>query len=383
MKEGIGFYAGIVSVLGLGFCTAGVAAEVHFERLEYTMPERCDKAVAADIDGDGDLDLVGICRTRLMGVQMPEGTVHELFNTGHGAMIHGTALDRDGDGDRDVAVVRFVNPWLRDQAALEDPATLGPNFSVGWFENPGSLEKLPWTLHVVDDQVHGVHGIAQGDLDGDGLPDLVSANVSGPHFPKSVTWWPAADGERKFVMAENAGGRPHYVAVGDLNGDDRADVALGTGGGWSVHLQQDEGQWERQELGSAGGGTNVALADLDGDGDLDVIGSAGHGTGVRWFVNPGWEEKMIDAELADVHSLSAGDLNDDGAPDIVANSNKSNVTKVYWNNGGGQFMAQTIDEGHNQQSYGCDIVDLDEDGKLDIILGGRGSNNVVWYRQEG
>jgi hypothetical protein len=276
-----------------------------------------------------------------------------------------------------------MNPWLRDQAALQNPATLGPNFSVGWFENPGDPAATPWKLHVIDDQVNGVHGIAQGDLDGDGLLDLVSANVSGPHFPKSVTWWPGDSGERHFVVEENAGGRPHYVAVGDLNGDDQPDVALGTGGGWSVHLQgAEEGQWEHQAVGSAAGGTNVAVADVDADGDLDVIGSAGHGTGIRWFENPGWQEHTIDAELGDVHSLNAGDLNGDGSPDIVANSNKSNVTRIYWNSGSGDFTAQTIDEGNNQQSYGCEIVDVDADGKMDVILGGRASNNVVWYRQK-
>ncbi len=351
------------------------AQEATFERLTFEMPMRCDVAVPADIDADGDLDIVGVCRTKVMGVQMPEGTVHELYDARDGAMIHAISLDRDDDGDRDVAIARFQNPWLRDNAEL---TAKGENWTIGWLENAGKIGT--WPLHIVDAKVNGSHGIAAGDLDGDGVADLVSANVSGPHFPKSVTWWPGSTGERRFVVEKDAGGRPHYVATGDLNGDERQDVALGAGGGWSVHLRTDDG-WDHQPVANTGGGTNVTLGDVDGDGALDVIGSAGHGTGVFWFANPDWTRHVIDGELADVHSLTSGDLDADGDTDVVANSNKSNVTKIYWNDGQGRFQSQTIDEGNGQQSYGCTLVDLDADGRLDILLGGRGSNNVVWYRQ--
>jgi len=360
----------------------GTAWAADFERLSYDMPMRCDVGLALDADADGDLDLIGICRTKLMAVRLPEGEVVELVDTGSGGMIHGLAADMDGDGERAVVVCRFKNVWQQYHVAIaegkdwDEPA--GPDFTIGWFENPGSLD-AEWALHVVDREVNGTHGIAAGDLDGDGRSDLVAANVMGAH-PKSVTWYPTSSGERRFVQADNAGGRPHYVAVGDLDGDGRSDVALGTGGGWSIHLQSADG-WQHQTIGRAKGGTNVALGDVDVDGDLDVIGSAGHGSGVRWFANPEWSEHMIDAGLADVHSLAAGDLDGDGAVEVVANSNASKQTVVYRNDGSGGFAAQVIDEGNQQQSYGCVIVDVDDDGKDDVVLGGRNAKNLVWYRQ--
>lgn len=348
-------------------------AETEFERTEFAMPMRCDMAVPADIDSDGDLDIIGVCRTKVMGVQMPEGTVHELYNAEAGGIIHAVPVDMDQDGDLDVAVARFTNPHLRGDDAE------GPDFTVAWLENSGKIET--WKLHIVDDQVHGSHGIAAGDLDGDGQPDLVTANVLGPNFPKSVSWWPGSSGERKFIKEENAGGRPHYVEVADLNGDGKADVALGSGNGWSVYLQgETSGDWEHQEVGEARGGTNLAVGDFDGDGDLDLAGAVGHGTGVKWFANPGWEAQSIDETLSDVHSFSAGDLDQDGDTDLVGNSFQEKITRIYWNDGSGNFTPVNIDEGNEQESYGSMVVDLDEDGKLDILMGGRQSENVIWYR---
>jgi len=350
-----------------------LAAQTEFERNVYPMPMRCDMAVPADIDSDGDLDIVGVCRTKVMGVQMPEGTVHELFNAEAGGMIHAVPVDMDGDGDLDVAVARFANPHLQGDNAA------GPNFTVAWLENSGKIET--WKLHIVDDMVHGSHGIDAGDIDGDGKPDLVTANVMGPHFPKSVSWWPGSSGERQFIQKEDAGGRPHYVEVADLNGDGKADIAHGSGNGWKVHLQgETPDDWTHEELGQARGGTNIAVGDFDGDGDLDVAGAVGHGTGVQWFANPGWEATVIDDTLADVHSFSAGDLDGDGDTDIVGNSFKEKITRIYWNDGSGNFTAVNIDEGNDQQSYGSMVVDLDGDGKLDILMGGRQSENAVWYR---
>ncbi|NRA39681.1 MAG: VCBS repeat-containing protein [Planctomycetes bacterium] len=101
-----------------------------------------------------------------------------------------------------------------------------------------------------------------------------------------------------------------------------------------------------------------------------------------WFENPSWAEHVINNELGSIHSLAVGDLNQDGKNDIVYNSNHTKVTGVFTQNTSGQFEHTIIDEGNSQQSYGCTIIDVDGDNKNDILLGGRQSNNVVWYRQQ-
>ena len=83
-----------------------------------------------------------------------------------------------------------------------------------------------------------------------------------------------------------------------------------------------------------------------------------------------------------IHSLAVKDLNQDGKDDVVYNSNHTKVTGVFIQNANGQFEHKVIDEENGQQSYGCMIIDVDGDNKNDILLGGRQSNNVVWYRQK-
>ena len=51
------------------------------------------------------------------------------------------------------------------------------------------------------------------------------------------------------------------------------------------------------------------------------------------------------------------------------------------NMGGGRFTRQVIDDAHAQQSYDLKIADIDGDGRPDVLIAGRQSKNVVWYRQ--
>lgn len=229
-----------------------------FERREFPMPERCDRALAVDIDSDEDLDLVGICRTQVMAIQLTEGKRQTLYKASDGAMIHGALWDGDGDGDQDVAICRFQK---------------GSGPAVFWLDNPS------WKVHVIDDQSNGVHGLAAGDLDGNGREDLIAANVMG-FRPLSVSWYDSECKTRRFIHESKAGSRPHYLETGDLDGDGKLDVVFGRGDGFAWYRGPN---WEQETIAMKKGGTNVSVADVNGDDRLDVIGSCGHGTGVYWY----------------------------------------------------------------------------------------------------
>ncbi len=350
---------------------SSVATGTEFERHAFPMPERCDGVVVVDVDSDGDLDLVGICRTEIVAVILPEGKTQSLWKAEDGAMIHGAAWDADNDGDADIAVGRF---------------TRGEDFTIGWLENP------TWKMHPVSRKVDGTHGIAVGDLDADGRDDLVSANVKGPLFPLSVSWFDGESQSLHFIQKTEAGSRPHYVAVGDVDGDRLPDVVLGDGGGFALFTnpgpENVADEWPRTKIARREGGTNVALTDIDGDGDLDLIGSCGHGVGVEWFENPSWKAHPVEAELSDVHALDVGDLDGDGDADIVGGSfggyqqpnDHKKVVQWYENGGDGRFISHPLDTVNAQESYAVQIIDIDGDGANDILLAGRGSNNIVWYQ---
>ncbi len=352
-----------LAVLWLPLATSGFGSPPQFERIAFEMPERCDAALALDIDGDSDLDLIGICRTQILAIRLPEGKTTTLLQSDDGTMIHGTTWDADGDGDLDLAVCRF-----RKES--------GP--AIFWLENPG------WEIREIDSLVDGVHGLAAGDLNQDGRDDLVAANISGLR-PLSISWYHGVTKARAFVRDAKAGSRPHYLAVQDLDGDRMMDVVSGTGDGFSWYQGLD---WKRVAIAERKGGTNVSVADINGDGPLDVVGSCGHGMGVFWYQNPSWKETSIDGQLTDVHALDAGDLDGDGDIDIAAGSfggygpDKALKRKLFWyeNDGKGDFQRHELDTRSGQESYALKIVDVDADGNHDIVVGGRGSENVVCYR---
>ena len=194
---------------------------------------------------------------------------------------------------------------------------------------------------------NGPRSVAIGDLNGDGKLDLAVANFNSDNVSVLL-----GNGDGTFQAAVNypAGGfaspSPFSVAIADLSGDGKLDLAVADSGNSSVSvlLGHGDGTFAAASVRPAGNTpSSVAIGDLNGDGRPDLVtanrGSAnvsvllGNGNGT--FQNP-----VNFAAGASPYSVAIGNFNGDAGPDLaVANLGTTNVS-VLLNTGFSTLITQ-------------------------------------------
>lgn len=339
-------------------------------------------AVSADFNGDGRPDVIAdvggkSAKTILFVAPNWEQIV---LDDNHGQRyIHSETWDIDRDGRSDYVAAAY-NPG-----------------NIVWYRQPRDATKA-WDRRMIDNQIHGIHGIIRGDVNQDGRLDLLatSAQPKGD-FPNSLAWFAApanpleaSTWQRNIFAVEDAPGLTHYLGFGDIDGDGLPDAVTGAKGGptdssgkgeWFAWWQAPTNPtlpWTKHSLpGKHPGATNIHPADVNADGKMDLVASRGHGTGVICFIAPEWQIQTIDPEIKEPHCLQTVDIDKDGDIDVVTCAFGSKVCVWYENNGFGQFVRHVV--GTDQEAYDIRVVDLDADGDNDFLIAGRASQNIVWY----
>ncbi len=361
-------------LLALLLCLASLSAAAQWKQHIVASGFLNQTVIAADFTGDGKPDVITNDYKRTLLFVAPNWQQVVLHSGLHA--IHSAVMDVDADGDVD-----FIGTTY-------SPAT------VFWLERPANPLTAVWPFHLIDSTatggVDGVHGLLAGDINGDRKPDLAatSGQPTGP-FANSVVWFerspnPKLPWIRHWAARGDAPGLNHYVGIGDVDGDGRADLATAgkdaPGGNWFAWWKQPagDGPWKKTLLAeNQQGATNILIADLNGDRKPDFAASRGHGKGVIWFEAPSWRLHEIDPAIAGPHSLAVADIDNDGDIDIATCAKDSRQAAWYENNGKGQFTRHLI--GSEQSSYDVRLVDMDGDGDLDLLVCGEQSRNVVWH----
>ncbi len=175
-------------------------------------------------------------------------------------------------------------------------------------------------------------------------------------------------------------GSPVRVAAGDIDGDGINELIVSDIGilfpsnDLAGRILQINTTGEVSVLASGLGRTVCAEpADLDADGDLDLtLCEFGHDDGsVGWLEqeNGGWTHHILDPRPGAIHAIPA-DIDGDGDLDIVAAVSQTvEQLMLYRNDGTGVFSNEIIFDAQTEHhgTSGIDLVDLDNDGDLDIV----------------
>ncbi len=224
----------------------------------------------------------------------------------------------------------------------------------------------------------GTHSAAGAvaDFNGDGKPDLVTANTDG-----SVSVLLGnGDGSFQSAIRSSAGPVANALAVGDFNGDGIPDVVVTNmtsyfrGTTVSVLLGNGDGSFQSPVAYTVGTGPRaVAVADL-GNGHKDIVTANDDGT-VSVLLGRGDGTFQSAVTLAIGGTLSAvavGDFDGDGRPDLAVSSTQypsMAFVKVLLGNGDGSFrppVTYSVDPDASSME-GLAVADLNGDGKLDLV----------------
>jgi hypothetical protein len=372
-------------LLALG-CASALAAPVTFTRTDVTVSHDCTDVKLGDLDGDGDLDVIA--------VSPYDHVLAVLLNIGGGVFgpptfysvggaFEFTIGDLNGDGFLDVATANiFAMPGVYD-------TTVSVLLGLG----DGSF--LP---HVEFATLSSPSGIAIADVNGDGLPDIVTANYEecsnallpgngdgtfdapiecfSTCIPNTVAIADldrdgfldavnavngfnhiavsrgAADGALHFSGAFPTGNpSPHGVSLADFNGDGRADVASGNRGGTVAFVLSGTGDGGFQtalQLPFPTAPISITVGDVDGDGLADIAAALpGWGLGVALGNGDGTfgPPTRYIVQLIGLPGIALGDVDGDGRMDAVTANGTDGMLSIFRNTSGAPTHVVQVKDG--------------------------------------
>ena len=235
-------------------------------------------------------------------------------------------------------------------------------------------------------------GIAVGDLNGDGKPDLAVVESGGTGNGALGIFLGNGDGTFRKSTTYLVGVEPISVAMADFNGDGNLDVAVansnqdGKAGNVMVLLGNGRGNLGKPKVYNVTGAPwSIAARDLNGDKFPDLAVTQETGGSVAVLLNDGTGKFLPPVSYSTggggIVDVKIADLRKNGDQDLVVASLSQGMV-VFLNNGDGTFGQPTIYQpcGNGcQPPEACVVADFNRDGHLDVACATSFQNSYFFY----
>lgn len=381
---------------------------------------------AADIDGDGDLEVI-------VGTYGPWGAYGEVYAWHHDATeVDGWPVrviksnppcgvfcspaigDIDGDGDMEIVIGSWNDAGVGFHVHVLHPngeyVTGWPKWTLDLLYSGIVLEdlnndKVPEVIAATSDSVYAWFGDgdrvlgwpvaasgiieaspAVGDIDNDGGNEVIvaSRDISDSHIAWVYAWhydgtvvsgWPKQ--VESFMMRSSP-------ALADINGDSCLEVFIGTINPYGpdrvyawYHNGHEVSGWPKETNNYVY--SSPAIGDIDGDGDLEIIVGTTGGAVYAWHHNGdvvnGWP-KMLNTDV--FSSAALADIHGDSGIEVIIGSGPYDNKLYAFNNCGDTIPGWPKSLYQNSGMPSPAVADIDLDGHMEIAMSTWGNSVYVW-----